>query len=284
MPGDDEGRPPPGEPAHIEALRPTEPPTSSDSNADSRQNINYAAALELAAAAWEVFLCKWTGPYAKAPMTINGHLNATTDPDKIKIWWTKWPNAMIGAKVPDSLLVIDLDPRNGGDLEKLVALVGDLPPTLTVWSGRNDGGRHLYFLRPYGPLTSTRLPQGIDLKVNGYCIVPPSIHPATGLPYRWESREPAALPYRLQELLTPLPPRPITRVGSNGSAAVGLVRKVAAAQEGNRNKVLFWAACRAAEAGTLNLIEDQLLAAATSAGENEAKARRTIASARRTTT
>jgi len=195
MPGDDEGRPPQGVPAHIEALRQTEPPTSSDSNADSRQNINYAAALEVAAAAWEVFPCKWTGPYAKAPMTINGHLNATTDPDKIKIWWTKWPNAMIGAKVPDSLLVIDLDPRNGGDLEKLVALVGDLPPTLTVWSGRNDGGRHLYFLRPYGPLTSTRLPQGIDLKVNGYCIVPPSIHPATGLPYRWESREPAALPY-----------------------------------------------------------------------------------------
>jgi Bifunctional DNA primase/polymerase, N-terminal len=106
MPGNDEGRPPPGdEPAHIEALQPTEPPTSSDSNADSRQ-----AALELAAAAWEVFPCKWTGPYAKAPMTMNGHLNATTDPDQIKLWWTKWPNAMIGAKVPDSLLVIDLDP------------------------------------------------------------------------------------------------------------------------------------------------------------------------------
>ena len=136
---------------------------------------------------------------------------------------------------------------------------------------------------PSRNLTSTRLPKGIDLKVNGYCIVPPSIHPATGQPYRWESREPAALPYRLQELLTPLP-RPIFRTSNRTTPAVGLVRSVAAAEEGNRNNVLFWAACRAAEDGTLGLIEDQLLAAATSAGESEAKARRTIASARKTTT
>jgi hypothetical protein len=243
-----------------------------------------AAALELAANGWGVFPSKWRGEDAKAPLTTNGHRDASRDRDQIRTWWRRWPKAMIGAVVPESLLVIDVDPRNGGDLEKLIALVGDLPPTLSVWSGRNDGGRHLYYQRPAGTLTSTRLPKGIDLKANGYCIVPPSIHPATGQPYRWESREPAALPYRLQELLTPLPPRPVTRVGSNGSAAVGLVRKVAAAQEGNRNKVLFWAACRAAEDGTLNLIEDQLLAAATSAGENEAKARRTVASARRTTT
>jgi hypothetical protein len=107
------------------------------------------------------------------------------DPDQIKLWWTKWPNAMIGAAVPESLLVIDIDPRNGGSLQALTDLVGALPETLTAWSGRNDCGHHLYFLRPPGPLTSTRLPEGIDLKINGYCIVPPSIHPATGLPYRW---------------------------------------------------------------------------------------------------
>jgi hypothetical protein len=230
-----------------------------------------------------VFPCKWTGPYAKAPMTVNGHLNATMDPDQIKLWWTKWPSAMIGARVPDNCIVIDVDPRNGGSLETLTDLVGDLPDTLTAWSGRNDGGRHLYFLRPPGPLTSTRLPDGIDLKVNGYCIVPPSTHPATGQPYRWESREPATLPYRLQELLTPLP-RLIFRPRNPTTAAVGLVRKVASAREGNRNNALFWAACRAAADGTLDLIQDQLLAAATSAGENEAKARRTIASARKTTT
>ncbi len=88
-------------------------------------------------------------------MTLNGHLNATTDPDKIKLWWTKWPYAMIGARVPASCLVLDVDPRNAGDLNVLTTLVGELPETLTVWSGRNDGGRHLYFRRPVGPLSQS---------------------------------------------------------------------------------------------------------------------------------
>jgi hypothetical protein len=43
---------------------------------------------------------------------------------------------MIGARVPDSLLVIDIDPRNGGSLEALTNQVGALPETLTAWSGR----------------------------------------------------------------------------------------------------------------------------------------------------
>src|SRR5215217_6630164 len=110
-------------------------------------------------------------------------------------------------------LAIDLDPRkNPNCLADLETLTGPLAETLTAWSGRNDGGRHLYYLRPAGPLTSTQLPTGIDLKVRGYCIVPPSIHPATGQPYRWEWRTPVTLPSRLQELLRPAPqPVPIYR-------------------------------------------------------------------------
>ena len=145
-------------------------------------NAMLAAAWALAAAAWEVFPCKWTGPYPKAPMTVNGHLNATMDPDVIKAWWTKWPNAMIGARVPDNCIVIDIDPRNGGSIEALEEFTGPLPATLTVWSGRNDGGRHLYFQRPASPLSSTRLPKGVDLKANGYCIVPHRFTPQPGFP------------------------------------------------------------------------------------------------------
>lgn len=177
------------------------------------------AALNLAAAGWPVFPCRHTGPTAKAPMTKNGHLNATTDPDKIKTWWQKWPHAMIGAAIPQSLLVIDIDPRNGGSIEALTELVGVLPDTLTAWSGRNDDGRHLYFLRPPGPLSSTRLPEGIDLKVNGYCIVPPSIHPATGQPYLWEDHPFVPLAYRLRELLRPVPAPVRTHPSSNSKAA-----------------------------------------------------------------
>jgi Bifunctional DNA primase/polymerase, N-terminal len=238
------------------------------------------AAWELAAVGWEVFPCKWTGPHAKAPMTVNGHLNATTDPDKIKLWWTKWPNAMIGAKVPDSAIVIDVDPRNGGSLGDLEARVGPWPATLTAWSGRNDGGRHLYWRRPTGPLTSTKLPTGIDLKVNGYVIVPPSIHPAAGQPYRWDRHPVAPLPIRLRELLRPAP-RTVRRPCRDEGSGAGLVRTVAEAMEGTRKSILYWAACRAVEDGLINQIEDELVAAAMSAGETETKARRTVASARK---
>src|SRR5215212_9797355 len=102
------------------------------------------AALEYAAAGWEVFPGWWAVPRAKSPITKHGHLEATTDPDQIKAWWGRWPIAMIGVRVPDSCIVLDVDPRNGGDLAELETLTGPLP-TLTVWSGRNDGGRHLYF-------------------------------------------------------------------------------------------------------------------------------------------
>ena len=239
-------------------------------------------ALELAACAWEIFPCRPGGPQAKSPLTLHGHHAATMDPDVIKAWWTRWPDAMIGAPVPDTLLVVDIDPRNGGSLAALEAITGALPPTLTVWSGRNDGGQHLYYQRPPGPLTSTRLPEGIDLKVNGYCIVPPSIHPATGQPYRWDERRPAAeMPPKLRLLLCPAP-KPVqtfTGTAKNGS---GLIRKVAEATEGQRHDVLVWASFRAQADGILDKITNDLVAAAVSTGETETSARRTIASVRRT--
>jgi hypothetical protein len=243
------------------------------------------AAFGLAAAGWKVFPCIPRGPKAKAPYKDvdlgleNGHLDASDDPELIEKWWTRWPDAMIGAVVPESLLVIDIDPRHGGSRRALEHVAGPLPITLTVWSGRNDGGCHFYFLRPAGPLTSTRLPTGIDLKVNGYCIMPPSRHPATGQPYRWELHEPMILPYRLRELLRP-PPRRVASSSSNRNGA-GLVRTVAEATEGNRNTALFWACCRAAQYGLLDHIEEDLIAAAAAAGLTEREARATVASARR---
>jgi hypothetical protein len=235
-------------------------------------------ACELALAGWRVFPCWPARPRAKSPLTEHGHLDATTDPELIRQWWTRWPNAMIGAAVPSSCIVIDIDPRNCGSIEALETLVGPLPDTLTVWSGRNDGGRHLYFRRPTGELTGTRLPTGVDLKARGYCIVLPSIHPSTGRPYRWEHHAVAPMPTSLRELLRPAP-RPIYR-GNGTASGAGLVRKVASADVGNRNKTLHWACCRALDDGILDQIEDDLVAAAVAGGQTEGAVRRTIASAR----
>lgn len=236
------------------------------------------AAQGLAAAGWPVL------PLAgKVPRTPAGFKDASTDRDVVAGWWRRWPGANVGIAIPVDLLVLDVDPRNGGTLADL-AQHGRLPATLTAESGRRDGGRHFYLGRPNGPLNGTRLPQGWDLKVGGrgYCVAPPSRHPATGLPYRWVDRSPIApCPRWLADLLAPprvtVPP-PRARPGGSGD---GLVRTVAAAQQGNRNAALFWASCRAAENGHLAELAEALVSAAVSAGLPESEARQTIASAAR---
>lgn len=235
-------------------------------------------ALGYACKGWRVFPLR-----GKEPMTEHGHHDATTDADTIRGWWRRWPTANIGAPVPEMLIVVDLDPRNGGDLSDLPPL----PHTMTAWSGRMDGGRHFYFRRPGGQLTSTGLPAGIDLKKNGYMVMPPSIHPDTGHPYTWQEpidTPPAMMPHALRALLTPKP-RPKLRLLPGGAAnSTGLVRVVANATEGGkgksgRNDALFWAACRAAEDGTFDQVRGQLREAALSTGLTPREVDRTLDSA-----
>lgn len=97
-------------------------------------------------------------------------------------------------------LVLDEDPRNGGDLT-LLELIGDLPRTRCVLTP--SGGKHLYFrydpaLRiPNRPLTT-----GIDVKTHGgYVLVPPS-RTAVGKYELFEDAPIADVPDWLLALLT----------------------------------------------------------------------------------
>jgi hypothetical protein len=115
-------------------------------------------------------------------------------------------------------------------------------------------------------------------------VMPPSLHPVTGLPYRWEPHPPTALPRAVVELLRVVSrpaPRQATATAALPQRALHLVRYVEQLGEGKRNAGLFWAACRAVEdrhpVDTFDLLE----AAATVAGLSETEARRTIESARR---
>jgi hypothetical protein len=241
-----------------------------------------AAALELAGKGWAVLPCRERpGVGAKAPYLTHGFHEASTDPDVIAAWWRRWPYALIGCPVPETLLVLDIDPRNGGSYDALTDALGPLPPTLTSWSGRADNGRHLYLRRPACKVASAALPVGVDLKTNGYCIVPPSRHPDTGHPYYWERHDPAALPARAVAALRPKLRlvTPLGRFTAPGGIS-GLVGAVANAAEGNRNKALYWA-CRRAIEGGAGRLEDlrQLVDAATSSGLTTEEAERTAESA-----
>jgi len=172
------------------------------------------SALALAHDGWEVLpLCR------KAPLTAHGVHDATTYHEQIARWWRRWPEANVGGKVPAGALVIDFDPRSGSDQGR-AALARDhsLPAILTTLTGRGDGGMQLYFNRPAGAISGHRLPPGIDLKLNGCCVLPPSIHPDGGS-YRWQLAQIAPCPAWLHEALRPVPrPKFCAARGREGAA------------------------------------------------------------------
>jgi len=169
-------------------------------------------AVAATVAGWEVFpISRTKVPMEKAPPDgKGGFYTASADPEKARERWTRYPSANIGMRPPAWLVVVDIDPRKGGDVAWSAFEQRHSPvATLTVWSGRGDGGRHLYFQHPGGHLKSNLndVCEGIDIKGhNGLVVFPPSIHAATGLPYRWD--DPAAPVARMPAWLANLCRRP----------------------------------------------------------------------------
>src|SRR5262249_58350383 len=128
------------------------------------------------------------GSPGKHPRTPNGVKDATTDPATIDRWWGTWPRAHVAiAAGASGLLVVDVDPRNGGDdsLADLEREHGALPETPRQLTG--GGGVHVLFKRPDRPhVRGPRhgLGRGVDVKADGGDIIaappgPPSGRPAT---------------------------------------------------------------------------------------------------------
>ena len=109
-------------------------------------------------------------------------------PQQVKGWFRHWPDGNISVVTGaiSGLVVLDVDPRHGGDqsLARLEARHATLPQTVESVTG--GGGRHLYFAHP-GHAVHNRagIAPGLDLRGDGGVIVlPPSIHPS-GNPYHW---------------------------------------------------------------------------------------------------
>lgn len=142
-------------------------------------------ALQYASWGWAVFPLQ---PCSKEPATKHGFKDATTDAKQIRRWWKKHPAANIGIATGrvSGIVVVDIDPRNGGDLHAFWREAKlDIVRLGTVITG-NDG-RHLYFRYPEGKQIPSRseFVKGIDLKSDGgYVVAPPSVHP-NGVLYDW---------------------------------------------------------------------------------------------------
>jgi len=118
--------------------------------------------------------------------------------DELQKWFARWPDANIAivTGAVSGLVVLDVDPKHGGEqsLVELERRFGPLPQTITAVTG--GGGRHFYFAHPGDEVRNRAgLAPGIDLRGDGGLVVaPPSLHPS-GRHYAWMAGcDPATLP------------------------------------------------------------------------------------------
>lgn len=167
------------------------------------------AALDYLGRGWAVLPLR---PAEKRPLVRwEDYQDRAPNEAEVKGWFAAWPAANVGivTGAVSGLVVLDIDPKHGGD-ESLAALErrhGPLPETLVARTG--GGGQHRYFAHPGGVVRNRAgLAQGIDVRGDGgYVVAPPSRHPSGGV-YAWETghgpddRAPAPLPGWLLQLMT----------------------------------------------------------------------------------
>ncbi len=253
------------------------------------------AARSLAAAGVPVFPCVVEG---KRPLTRRGFLDASSDPEQVAAWWSRTPNANIGIPtgVPSGVVVVDVDvhgPHDGRAAYQRATDAG-LVDGAGLLVRTPTGGAHVYF--PATPDKEQRSWQaataGVDFRGDGgYIIAPPSRRIIDGHVRHYEVADIAAHSVgtvdaaRLRDFLDPRPvASPRASSGSVDVDAERLAAWVAGRGEGERNRGLFWAACRLAENGVPPADAlDALGAAAQSAGLGEREIATTVRSAYRAT-
>ena len=133
-------------------------------------------------------------PGTKRPPMKSWQQDASTDPEKIRSWWSRWPDYGVGfvtGEKSGGVVVTDLDyhPERGidgpGELEAWESVNGKTEPTWEAVSG--SGGVHRFYIAADNPPRSQHLINGqVDFQADGALIVlPPTIHPKTGKPYTW---------------------------------------------------------------------------------------------------
>ncbi|GAA5091436.1 bifunctional DNA primase/polymerase [Nocardia iowensis] len=175
-----------------------------------------SAALAAAERRWSVF--PLSPGRKKPPILKNWHRHASTDPQRIRRWWSWNPrfNVAIATGV-SRLYVIDLDathlrPPAGCFDDALAALSNHLPePAPSTFTVASPHGWHLYYRAPAAPplsCTVGRIGQGIDSRgLGGYVVAPGSIT-CDGAYQVIDDRPVTDLPEALITLLRPPPPPP----------------------------------------------------------------------------
>jgi Bifunctional DNA primase/polymerase, N-terminal len=218
----------------------------------------------------------------KRPATPHGFLDASADPEVIRKF--DWHNRLIGVATGavSGIDVLDIDPQHGGD-DWHEANKHRLPATRVHQT--RSGGWHRLFQHADGLRCSTgKIALGIDVRADGGYII---WWPAEGL--TCEDYPPSGLPEWPSWVLFSMVPPPVqpasryARLASPCHSLKGIIGTIANARQGERNSLVFWGTCRAAELVGAGIIAEQfaeqlLVEAAASAGLPYAEARVTVRS------
>jgi len=130
--------------------------------------------------------CKSPGKHPIKELVPNGHKDASNDADLITTWWSTYPKANVALSLAESgLVVIDIDPRNGGNgtFDDLEAKHGKIASDVEQLTG--GGGRHIVYIANHDSKFPGKLGPGVDVKHQGYIMVWPSNHILGD--YEWEA-------------------------------------------------------------------------------------------------
>jgi Bifunctional DNA primase/polymerase, N-terminal len=193
----------------------------------------------------------------KAPLTVRGFRDASTDEAVICAWWECWPNALVGV-VAEQFCVIDVDLQHPEARSWLDQHRDRIPSTRIHRTQR--GGLHFIF-RPQAEVGCSvgSLASHVDTRGQGkgYVIWWPAhgfevMHPEVIAPVpEWVV---TALRPATPE---PVPSGPAVKCPSDTfvtAKLAGIISRAAAAQEGERNAITFWCGCRLAE-----MVQEQMI-------------------------
>jgi hypothetical protein len=138
---------------------------------------------------WLVFPCRWDGGprLRKTPLTRNGFKDASREPKAARLWWARWPAALIGLPTGEAsgVVALDIDVKrseaNGFDsLEDLGHILPETPMVHT-----ESGGIHLHFRCPARNVRNSagHIAPGLDVRANGGYVIVPSLDSG----YSWDS-------------------------------------------------------------------------------------------------
>jgi putative DNA primase/helicase len=181
----------------------------------------------------------------KIPIIGKWQERATVTESTIRLWAAQYKDCNWGIATgkESGIIVVDIDPKNGGDISwnKLIERHGKFA-TVSVRTG--TGGTHYYFQYPQGEEIGNspgKVGKGIDIRGNdGQVVAPGSVHP-NGTEYEWINS-----PFDYEIL--PIPGWLLSLVLSQDDSDYSSVG--AKMDKGNRNNSIYHAALALAKQGT----------------------------------